>query len=51
MVKQRKFDDDGKKIGTEHINPLIDARAYEVEFIDSNTETLTSNIISEKLLA
>ena len=40
-----------KKIGTEHRNPLIDTRAYELEFIDGSTETLISNIIDKKLLA
>ena len=51
LVKRRKLDNDGKKIGTEHSNPFIDTRGYEVEFIDGTTETLTANIIVENLLA
>ena len=51
LVKRRKLDDDGKKNGTEHSNPFIDTRAYEVEFIDGTTETITANIIVKNLLA
>ena len=51
IVKRRKLDDDGNPIGTESTNPLVDTRAYEIEFIDGTTETLTSNIIAENLLA
>ena len=29
---------------------MIDTRAYEVEFIDGTTETITSNIINENLI-
>ena len=29
---------------------MIDTRAYEFEFIDGTTETLTANIISKNLL-
>ena len=51
IVKRRKLDDDGNTIGTESTNPLVDMRAYEIEFIDGTTETLTANIIAENLLA
>ena len=51
IVKRRKPDDNGNPIGTESTNPLVDTRAYEIEFIDSTTETLTDNIIVENLLA
>ena len=33
MVKQRKLDDDGNRIGTEGTNPLFDTWSYEIEFI------------------
>ena len=46
IVKRRKTDDNGNPIGTESTNPLVDKRAYEIEFIDGTTETLTANIIS-----
>ena len=32
-------------------NPLLDTRAYEVEFSDGTTEALTTNIIACNLLA
>ena len=51
IVKRRKLDDDGNPIGPEITNPLVDMRAYENEFIDGTTETLTTNIIAENLLA
>ena len=50
IVKRRKLDDDGNPIGTERTNLLVDTRAYEIEFIDGTTETLTANIIAEHLL-
>ena len=50
ILKQRKIDDNGNTIGTESTNPLVDTRAYEIEFIDGTTETLTANIIVENLL-
>ena len=46
IVKRRKLDDDGNPIGTEITNPLVDMRAYEIEFIDGTTEKLTSKIIA-----
>ena len=51
IVKRRNLDDDGNPIGTESTNPLVDTRAYEIEFIDGATETLTANIIADNLLA
>ena len=51
LVKRRKFDNDGKKFGTEHSNPLTDTRSYEVELIDGTTQTFTDNIITKNLLA
>ena len=50
VVKQRNLDNYDKPIGTEHSNPLIDIREYEVEFIYGNTETLTSKIIIKTYL-
>ena len=49
IVKRRKLDDDGNPIGTESTNPLVDTRAYEIEFIDGTTEIITSNIIVDNL--
>ena len=46
IVKRRNLDDDGNPIGTESTNTLVDIRAYEIEFIDDTTETITANIIA-----
>ena len=51
LVLRRKLNDDGKPIGTEHVNTFIDTRAYEVEFIDGTTGTLTANIIAKNILS
>ena len=51
LAKQRNIYDGGKPIDVEDRNQLNDMRAYEVEFIDGTTETLTDNIISKNLLA
>ena len=51
IVKQRKRDDYGNPTGTESTNPLVDTRAYEIEFIDGTTETLTEHIIAENLFS
>ena len=51
IVKKRKVDEHGLQIGVYHSNPLLDTRAYEVEFNDGTIETLTANIIAENSLA
>ena len=50
-VKRRAVDEDGKPIGKPSNNPILDSRAYEVEFIDGHTETLTANTIAKNMLA
>ena len=51
IVQRHKLDDQCKAVGNMNNNPLLDIRAYEVEFSDSTTEVLTANIIDENLLA
>ena len=51
IVKRRELDDEGKVAGKTNNNPLLDTRAYKVEFADSTTEVLTTNIIEDNLLA
>ena len=51
IVKLRKLNEDVNPIETESTNPLVDTRAYEIYFVDGTTEIITSNIISENLLA
>ena len=49
IVKRRKLDDEGKDVVNMNNIPLLDTRAYKVDFSDSTTEVLTANIISENL--
>lgn len=51
QVKKRAVDVEGKPIGRAHTNPLVDSRAYEVEFITGEREILSANTIAECLLA
>ena len=48
-VKRRAIDVDGKPIGTTNENPLLDSRAYEVEYLDGSHEVMTVKIIAENL--
>ena len=50
-VTKRLRDDEGNPVGMASANPLLDSRAYEVEFADGNVEELTANIIAENLIA
>ena len=51
IVKRRKLDDECKAVGKMNNNPLLDTRAYEIEFADDTTEVLTDNIIADNILA
>ena len=50
-VKRRAIDVEGRPIGRPSTNPILDSRAYEVEFIDGQTEILTANVIAENILS
>jgi hypothetical protein len=50
-VIKRLKDNEGNPVGTANANPLLDSRAYEVEFINGHVEELTANIIAENLIA
>lgn len=50
-VKKRAVDVEGRPIGKPSKNPILDSRAYEVEFIDGQTEILTANVIAENVLS
>ena len=49
IVNMRKLDDEGKAVGNMNNNPLLDTRAYKVEFSDGTTEVLTTYSIVENL--
>ena len=50
-VKKRAIDIDGRPIGIEDKNPLLDSRKYVVEYIDGTTEVISANIIAENILS
>ena len=51
IVNMPKIDDEGKAVGNMNNNPLLDNRAYQVEFSDGTPEVLTAKIIADNLLA
>ena len=51
IVKRRNLDDEGKSLVNMNNKPLLDTRAYVVDFSDGVTEVLTANVIAENLLA
>ncbi|KAL7475679.1 hypothetical protein ACHAW6_001592 [Cyclotella cf. meneghiniana] len=50
-VLRRKWDADGKVMGTTHHNPALDSCIYEVRFPDGRTEELAANDIAEAIYA
>ena len=48
-VVKRKTDALGKPIGTQHPNPLLDTREYEVELEDGTYDSYFANTIAENL--
>ena len=50
-VVKRARTEDGKAIGTAHSNPMLDTRAYEIEFADGTRDKITANIIAENMYA
>ena len=49
-AKKRAIDVDGNPIGIANENPLLDSRAYEVEYLCGTHDIMTANIITESLL-
>ena len=50
-VRKRAIDDHNNPIGVAHDNPILDTRAYVVEFIDGDQQIITANIIAENILS
>jgi hypothetical protein len=48
VIKHRR-DHNGRPIGLRHANPLLDAREYEVQFMDGSTQSYLANTIAENL--
>ena len=51
MVKRRALDIDGTPIGKSSNNPILDTRAYEVQYNDGTIEILPANVIAECILS
>ena len=51
VVKKRALDIDGIPIGIANKNPILDTRAYEVEYGDGTVEILSANTIAECILS
>ena len=51
VVKKRALDIDGIPIGTANNNPILDTRAYEIEYGDGTVEILSTNTIAECILS
>jgi hypothetical protein len=47
----RKHNADGNFIGRAHKNPLLDSRVYEIEFLDSECQEVSYNLLAEHLLS
>ena len=50
-VISRKRDADGNPTGRQHDNPILDTRAYNVQFDDGEISELAVNVIAENLYA
>jgi hypothetical protein len=50
-VTKRMKDAAGNPIGVAHDNPILDARLYEVEYLDGHKAAISANIIAENILA
>ena len=50
-VVGRKRDSDGKPVGRENKNPMLDTRVYEVEFVDGGHAEFGANVIAENMYA
>lgn len=48
-IVSRKRNADGSLVGTEHSNPIVDTRVYEVEFPDGSIDEFATNLIVENL--
>jgi Reverse transcriptase (RNA-dependent DNA polymerase) len=48
-VKKRARDENDNPIGIKNNNPILDTRAYEVEFPDGSFDVLTANAIAEAM--
>ena len=50
-VTKQMVDCEGEKIGKANINPILDSRMFEVEYLDGTTEVMAANSIAENVMA
>ena len=50
-VKECVVDDHEDPIGDYHTNSLVDARLYEVEYVNGTMKKLTANVIAENIMS
>jgi hypothetical protein len=50
-VKRRAQNDDGEVYGTKNQNPILDTRAYDIEFPDGAYGEYTANTIAENMFS
>ena len=50
-VKKRLKDANGRPIGVDNNNPILDSRMYEVEYRDGYVLAMESNVIADNLFA
>ena len=50
-VNKRLKDKDGRPIGIEAYNPILDTRMYKVEYADGYKTVMTANAISSNLFS
>ena len=51
IVNMRKLDDEGKYVGNMNNKPLLNNRAYEIQFDYGTTEVITTTNIAKNILA
>ena len=50
-MTKRLRDNQGNPIGTSNVNPMLDTRMHEVEFLDGHKQALSANAIAENMFA
>ena len=51
QIVVQSHDDSGNVMDKVHINPMVDTRMYQVEFINGEVTELTANVMAESIYA
>jgi hypothetical protein len=49
LLRRKRNRNNGDAIGTRNPNPILDTRAYEVDFADGSLETYHTHLIAENI--